>query len=78
MRQPAANDQINMGKRERSPGKWNFFVLCKKCNERIDIGEAPSPEEAPVVSSIRITCHHCGTEYTYPGEEVGRFRTGRK
>jgi RNase P subunit RPR2 len=52
--------------------------LCKKCNERIDIGEAPSPEEAPVVSSIRITCHHCGTEYTYPGEEVGRFRTGRK
>jgi hypothetical protein len=66
---------MNMGKK---PSKWRFFVLCKKCNERIDIGDAPSPEEVPVLSSIRIACHHCGTEYTYPGEEVGRVRTGQK
>jgi RNase P subunit RPR2 len=67
-----------MVKGKRNPTKWHFFVLCKKCSERIDIGEAPSPEEAPIVSSIGVTCSHCGTEYTYPGEEVGRVRSGRE
>jgi RNase P subunit RPR2 len=66
-----------MAKNDRKPGTWRYFVLCKKCNERIDAGKAPSPDEVPVVNSLRVTCRHCGTENTYRGTEVGRVRTGR-
>jgi hypothetical protein len=67
-----------MAKDEHKPSKWHFFVLCKKCNERIDVGEAPPPEEALTVRSLRVICRHCGSEYTYRGAEVGRVRTSRK
>jgi hypothetical protein len=60
------------------PGAWHFFVLCRKCNERIDVGKAPSPDEVPVLKSLRVTCRHCGNEYTYDGAEVGRVRTSQK
>jgi hypothetical protein len=63
---------------KRSSSSWHFFVLCKKCNERIEVGAAPPPDEVPVVNSLRVTCRHCGNEYTYRGTEVGRVRKGRK
>jgi hypothetical protein len=63
---------------EHKPDKWHFFVLCKKCNERMDIGEAPSPEEALAARSVGVICRHCGFEYTYRGAEVGRVRRGRE
>jgi hypothetical protein len=66
-----------MAKNDLKLGTWRFFVLCKKCSERIDVGKAPSPDEVPVVKSLRVTCRHCGKEYTYYGAEVGRVRARR-
>jgi hypothetical protein len=57
------------------PGKWYFFVICRKCHKDIIFAEAPSfeEEEEPKVRGVKATCPHCQTAGSaYRANEVRR------
>jgi len=55
------------------PG-WYFFIECNKCTVKIAVSEAPGPEQEPnpMVRSVTVTCQACGTEDTYPPDQIYR------
>ena len=58
----------------KSKGRWRFYVECVHCEENINLGDAPSPEDDPHPShcGVAIECPHCHTDHVYPGSQVRR------
>ena len=56
------------------PTTWRFIAECECCNETINLGPAPSPEEKEPAThaGLQIDCPHCGAALTLAPGQVSR------